>query len=98
MTKQGNELEIISQIKRDGSGTTEVSKDYIDFMRNETESYDVSELMESYADQHLKDVLEDELNFALNKALVGKNRLKGIISSNDIAEFVNNHIKNSNGE
>jgi len=44
----------------------------------------LSELMQSYADQ--------ELNKALNEALIGKNRIKGIPSSNKIAEFVRNYI------
>lgn len=36
------------------------------------------------------------LNDALNKAMVGKNRIKGVVSSNKIAEFVNDYVNHSN--
>lgn len=35
MTKFGKDLIFISQIKRDGSGVTDVSKEYIEMMEND---------------------------------------------------------------
>ena len=36
MEKQGRELEIISQIDRDGKGTSKVSESYLKLMQDET--------------------------------------------------------------
>jgi len=35
MTKKGSKLEFISRIKRDGSGTSPVTDDYIEFLKDD---------------------------------------------------------------
>tara|TARA_R110000822_G_scaffold36734_4_gene103207 strand:+ start:4677 stop:4925 length:249 start_codon:yes stop_codon:yes gene_type:complete len=53
------------------------------FPSSDSKEYTLHELMQSYADQEVKQ--------ALNKAFFGKDRIKGIPSTNKIQEFINSN-------
>jgi len=93
------------QLKQDLKTCAISIKDYVKALENDIErkkhlidkaiakiKEQAKELKTKQTTAH-KNNLKQTLNDALNKAMIGKGRIKGIVHSNKIGEFVNEYLK-----